>query len=76
MEYFKASAQKAYPLRLTDPEPIKNTAAIWRAVAQFSTIGVFFLLLCTALVLARTVLVPVAGHAADVRPRDAGHDVR
>jgi predicted PurR-regulated permease PerM len=60
VEYFKASAQKAYPLRLTDPEPIKNTAAIWRAVAQFSTIGVFFLLLCTALVLARTVLVPVA----------------
>ena len=47
------------PLELTDPKPLAATVAFWRSAAQFSTIGIFIIMIGAALDLARVVLLPV-----------------
>src|SRR5438067_2115903 len=47
------------PLELTDPKPLAATVAFWRSAAQFSTIGIFIIMIGAVLDLARVVLLPV-----------------
>ncbi len=51
-------SRSGHELGFDDPSPLKNSAAVWRNLAQFSTIGLFFIAFVVALYLARPVLLP------------------
>jgi predicted PurR-regulated permease PerM len=45
-------------LAVTDPQPVTAVSGLWRSTAQVATIGIFIILLITALNLARPLLLP------------------
>jgi len=47
------------PLQLTDPQPIVRPGAFWRQAAQIATVGIFLIMFCAALDLARVLLLPI-----------------
>ncbi len=49
-----------FALAVSDPNPVKEVAHLWRTAAQSATIGMFVILFVVALSLARPVLLPVA----------------
>ncbi len=49
-----------FALAVSDPQPVKEVAHLWRTAAQSATIGMFVILFVVALSLARPVLLPVA----------------
>jgi len=57
---FPPSVPQTHPhLELTDPHPIVRAGSFWRHAAQVATVGVFLILLCAVLELARVLLLPI-----------------
>jgi predicted PurR-regulated permease PerM len=56
----RAAAERRYQLGLTDPKPLPEVAVLWRTTAQAATIGIFVIMLITALYFGRPVLLPAA----------------
>lgn len=61
---FPPSIPKTYAhLELTDPHPIVRTGSFWRQAARVATVGIFLILLCGVLDLARVLLLPIVSAA-------------
>jgi predicted PurR-regulated permease PerM len=54
----RAGHDRQFRLGLTDPSPLPGVASLWRATAQVATIGMFLVIMVTALYFARPILLP------------------
>ena len=59
MELLRARRERGFRLVLQDPQPIENVDDVWPWIAQVATIGIFLLLLVTALYFGRVLLLPI-----------------
>jgi predicted PurR-regulated permease PerM len=51
--------EQRYALDINDPQPLASLEEIWALTAQMATVGIFLLLLVTALYFSRAILLPV-----------------
>ena len=59
MEFLSAQRERRNALNINDPQPVESVEDIWGSAAQMATVGIFVMLLVTALYFARPVLLPV-----------------
>ena len=59
LDFLRARAEKRYALVINDPRPVESVDSIWSSAAQIATIGIFILLLMTALYFCRPLLLPI-----------------
>jgi len=57
-EVTRAGRERDFRFGLTDPSPLPGVGSLWRATAQVATIGMFVIILVTALYFARPILLP------------------
>jgi predicted PurR-regulated permease PerM len=57
-EITRVGRERDFRFGLTDPSPLPGVASLWRAIAQVATIGMFVIMLVTALSFARPILLP------------------
>ena len=59
MEFLRAQRERRNTLNINDPQLVESVEDIWGSAAQMATVGIFVILLVTALYFARPVLLPV-----------------
>ena len=59
MELLRVQHEKRNALHIHDPQPVESVDDIWGSAAQMATVGIFVLLLVTALYFSRPILLPV-----------------
>jgi len=59
----RPSARVRDQLDITDPHPLVAPGLLWRHAAQLATVGIFLILFCAVLDLARLVLLPITAAA-------------
>ncbi len=60
LDQTRSARTARFALAVSDPQPVKEVARVWRTAAQSATIGMFVIALVAALYLARPILLPVA----------------
>jgi predicted PurR-regulated permease PerM len=60
VEFLRARREKGQTLSVNEPQPVEPIDDIWAPAAQMATVGIFVLLLGTALYVCRPILLPVA----------------
>lgn len=58
VDVVRAARKQSFPLEITNAQPITEVSRIWRTSAQAATIGIFVIMLVTALYFARPILLP------------------
>jgi predicted PurR-regulated permease PerM len=59
LDFLRARRERRYALVINDPQPLKEEDEIWGSAAQMATVGIFSLLLVTALYFCRPIVLPV-----------------
>ena len=59
MDVARTRREQRYALEINDPHPLENVEDVWASTAQMATVGIFLLLLVTALYFCRPILLPI-----------------
>jgi predicted PurR-regulated permease PerM len=60
LDFLRARREKKHALLISDPQPLQSSGHAWLSAAQVSVVGIFTILLVTALYFARPIVLPVA----------------
>lgn len=63
MEFVRARREKRFVPVINDAQPLASVQDVWGNVAELATVGIFLLILITALHFAQAILLPVAAAA-------------
>lgn len=60
LDFLRARRETRHALIISDPQPLQSTDDVWSSAAQMALVGIFVILLLTALYFCRPIMLPVS----------------